>query len=337
MAFAAVSPVAPKLVQKLGLEKTLLIAVVGLAVGILVRSLPLPGIIWVGTACIGVSIAVLNVSLPVMVKRDFPARIGSMTGIYSAVQGGFAAMAAGIALPLASASDTGWRFSLGVWAVLAVVTALLLVPQARTSTVGGGSGNLPQRRKAINPWRSSLSWQIAAFMGVQSLFFYTLLAWLSPIEQSFGISAETAGFHQFLFNLGSLFGSLLCTALLPKTHSIRPLMLFMLALWIVSLLGLLFFPELAVIPAFTGGLSCGTFFVLALSLFGLRTRHHVNAGALSGMGQSVGYIIAAAGPLAIGALHDATDSWSLALWLLVVLGLIEVVLGVMVSRDRYID
>jgi CP family cyanate transporter-like MFS transporter len=84
------------------------------------------------------------------------------------------------------------------------------------------------------------------------------------------------------------------------------------------------------------GLGFGTGFTLVLSLFVLRADDAPHAVALSGMAQSVGYTLAAIGPVAVGALHDATGSWTAPLTALVGVAAIDLVIGFGAGRARYV-
>ncbi|GAB3897245.1 MFS transporter [Kibdelosporangium lantanae] len=326
LAFALVSPVAPAVAKRIGLERTLAVAVLLLAVGTVTRSLRPDWLLWLGTAVVGAAIAVLNVTLPALVKRDFPTRIGPVTGTYTAVQSCFAAGAAGLAAPIATHTDVGWRLAIGVWSALAAVALLGFVPLlARPRT-----GTPAVRRK--RPWRSAVGWQVTIFMGLQSMFFYVLLAWMSPIEQAAGASPVEAGLHQSFLNFGGLAGSLLCSWLLHRLRDQRSIATGGGALMLVSILGLASAPNLGWIWSWTAGLASGVTLVLALSLFGLRTRDHHAAAALSGMAQSVGYAIAAVGPAAIGLLHDLTRGWTVPLLALGVVTCGQLVVGSFAAR-----
>ena len=128
-----------------------------------------------------------------MVKRDFPDRIGQISGVYAAVLSAVAAIAAGVAVPIASLTHEGWRWSLGVWAGLAVVALAVLVPRLRRpsrAAFPSTEGTAPRAYRS--PWRSALGWQVTIFMGIQSIVFFTLITWLPSIEQSTGVSAEVA-------------------------------------------------------------------------------------------------------------------------------------------------
>src|SRR5699024_5749143 len=137
VAFAVVSPLAPPLARRIGIERSLGLALAVLALSIVARSWPLDGASWVGTAGLGCAIAVLNVTIPALVKRAFPTRIGPVTGLYSAVQSGVAGIAAGLAVPIAGLGEHGWRLSLGLWAGLAVIAFAVFAPQLRVRSVLG--------------------------------------------------------------------------------------------------------------------------------------------------------------------------------------------------------
>lgn len=385
LAFAVVSPVAPRLARRVGLEWALGIGLIGLAIGLVLRSLPGLALLWGGTALIGVAIAILNVVLPALVKRDFPTRIGQITGSYSAVQSIFAALAAGVAVPVAGMSALGWRLPLGMWAVLAVVALAALAPQLRRHTVvtpeqddvrmssravttddpditpdqddvstsahavtthdrsvtldQGGAITSPRdtgRTRWRSPWRSALGWQVTAFMGMQSVGFYVFITWLPSIETAAGISAGEAGLHQLFLNGFGIVGSIGCSFLIPRFRDQRVLAMVAPALIVVSAAGILVAPQLAGIWTSLTGVAGGASIVLALSFFGLRTSHHTQAAALSGMAQTVGYSFAAAGPIAVGALHDATGSWTPALVVVIVLQVLLVVVGGFAGRARVV-
>ncbi|WP_370938506.1 CynX/NimT family MFS transporter [Amycolatopsis sp. cg13] len=333
IAFAVCSPIAPKVAAKLGLERALGAAVLLLAVGILLRSTPPQLLLWIGTVVLGVAIAILNVLLPALVKRDFPTRIGPITGTYTAVQSGVAAIAAGVAVPLAGQQSGGWRLSLGIWAGLALVALGAFLPQLRRSVAAPA---LARATGAARPWTSALAWQVTLFMGLQSLAFYVLVTWLSSIEQAAGISSVTAGFHQLLFNLSGLAGSLVCSALIHRLPDQRVVAVVGSLLLTTALTGLLVAPGVAVVWAVLAGFAGGITLALALSLFGLRTKDYADAGALSGMAQSAGYTLAALGPIVIGAIHDAASSWTPALGVLIGLALVQTVFGGLASRPRTI-
>ena len=343
VAFATVSPVAPALARRLGIERALGGGLAVLAVGLVVRSLPGQALLWIGTALLGVAIAVLNVVLPALVKRDFPHRIGQLTGTYSAVQSSFAALAAGAAVPVAAWSSYGWRLPLGMWAGLALIALGVMAPQLRRRTVvppGQDDAGLPGVRRpgpaGRNPWRTALGWQITAFMALQSTGYYIFITWLPSIETAAGVSTTAAGVHQLLLNGFGIAGSITCSALIPRFRDQRLLGGLAPLLFLTAAAGVLVAPHLSALWTSLAGVGGGASIVLALSFFGLRTGHHTQAAALSGMAQSVGYLVAAAGPIVVGALHDATGSWTPALVTVIVMDLLLVGFGCLAGRDRLV-
>jgi CP family cyanate transporter-like MFS transporter len=346
LTFAVVSPFVPRVAQRLGLEWIIAGGLVILAAGLVLRSVPPQALLWVGTVLIGVSIAVLNVVLPSWVKRDFPLKIGQITGAYSAVQSAFAAVAAGIAVPVGGATGMDWRLPLGMWAGLALVALGVLLPQLRRGAApadGSAPAAAPVSAPATGPtaprplWRSALAWQVTAFMGLQSTNFYILVTWLATIETDAGISETAAGTHQFLLNGFGILGSIVCSALIARLRDQRVLGMVVGVTLMIATLGILLAPGVTVIWSIFAGIGGGAGIVLALSLFGLRTTDHTRAASLSGMAQSVGYLLAAAGPVAVGALHDATDSWTPALIVLLVIEVLLVLSGYLAGRDRTVD
>ncbi len=342
LAFGLFSPVAPWIARRLGLEGALAAALGALAVGIAARSLPWPPALWIGTTVLGAAIAVMNVVLPSLVKRDYPNRVGQITGLYTAALSGVAAIAAGIAVPIARLAHEGWRLSLGVWALLALIALAVLAPRLRRRPdIAGTPSDQPQLAAAApsyrSPWRSVLGWQVTIFMGVQSTVYFSLITWLPSIEQSTGVSATTAGFHLFLLNIGSLVSNLVLAVIIHRRAGDQRVIATVIAVLIAAgVVGELTSPSFSVMWVCLLGLGTGGSLTLALSLFALRAGHHQQAADLSGMAQSIGYLMAAGGPIAIGILHDATGSWNAALVALLVLIAAQLVISLFASRDRQI-
>lgn len=348
LAFAVVSPFVPRVALRLGLERTIAAALGVLAVGLVVRSTPPTVLLWVGTLLIGVAIAVLNVVLPSWVKRDFPTKIGQVTGAYSAVQSGFAAVASGVAVPVAGFTGLGWRLPAAMWAGMALIAVGVLLPlmwreAGETTEEATDAPGLvtTDTGHAAHPgpplWRSLLAWQVAAFMGLQSTNYYVLITWLPSIEQDAGISDTTAGLHLVLFSIFGIGGSLGCSALLARLRNQQVLGACIALVLVVANLGIMLAPGATVVWACVAGIGGGSSIVFALSLFGMRARSHRTAASLSGMAQSLGYILAAVGPVAVGALHDATGSWTPPMAVLLVLSGCLVVAGLLAGRDRTVD
>lgn len=342
VAFAAISPLAPSLARRVGLEWTLGGSLLALAAAIVLRSVPVPGMIWIGTVLLGIAVAILNVLLPALVKREYPDQVGRVTGIYTAVQSGVAAVAAGFSVPIADATAAGWRLSLGIWAGLALIGFAVFLPQIRARyrpRNDAGADVLPVEPVAPDARlrSSAVAWQVTLFLGLQSTVYYTVITWWPTIEQDHGISAAAAGWHQLVFQLLGITGALAAATLIHRWTSQSLLTAGLALLAPLGVLGQIVAPSGALIWIALLGIAGGATITIALSLFGLRTHNHHRAASLSGMAQSVGYLLAAFGPVMIGILHDAMAGWTVPLLVLFGVGLLEVVFGFLAGRDRFVE
>lgn len=332
LTFAVLSPLVPVVARRLGVERTLWGALLVLTAGILLRSLPAMPMLWVGTALLGIAIAFGNVLLPSLIKRDFPHRVGMMTGLYSTVMGGVAAIASGVAVPLANALPGGWRTAFGCLAGLALIAAAIWLPQLSER----GHPAVSVHGMAGVPWRSALAWQVTAFMGLQSTVFYITLSWLPAILLEHGASEESAGWLLFLAQLVGVAVSLPVPVLAGRLADQRLPAAAGALFGLLGYLGLLVAPGLMILWAMVIGLSTGTNFVLALSFLSFRARDSQQAAALSGMAQSCGYLLATAGPVVFGALHDTSGGWTVPLIVLAGVITAQGVAGVGAGRAAHV-
>lgn len=336
--FALMSPLVPKIAARLTNERTLLIGLTFLFIGVSIRSIPTPFLLFTGTLLAGLGIAIGNVLLPAVVKERFPHRFGLMTSIYSTSMGLIASLASGISIPLALDWNLGWQGAQMVWAI-PVVAAIVLWNFLSKYNRDGSSGNQQKKSPVSNQmWRSSLAWQIAIFMGFQSFSFYVTVSWLTEILHSHGISLETAGWLLSFTQLVGLPASFIIPVLAGRFRSQVWLSFILGILAVVGYSGLLFGTSYSVliISITLIGIALGGSFPLALTYIGLRTRNSQQAAALSGMAQSTGYVLAAVGPLFIGYLFDMTHSWTVPVVLLIVVSVILTVFGMFSGRNRYV-
>ncbi|HEX2131450.1 MAG TPA: MFS transporter [Actinophytocola sp.] len=331
LTFAAVSPQVPRLARRFGVDQMLWAAMVGLVAGIVLRSVPVAGLLWAGTVLLGAAIAVGNVLLPSMIKRDFPDHVGAVTGVYTAVIGIVASTAAGIAVPLAGVLPGGWRASLGCWAGFALVAVALWAPQLRRRVVPE-----PETVKPRAPWRSPLAWEVSAFMALSACGFYTVLAWFPSIAQDAGASEEYAGWLLFVYQIVGVVMSVVVPIVLARLPDQRAVAACGSVLAMLGYLGLLVAPRLAMVWAVVTGVGAGTLFFLALAFFSLRAADPRSSASLAGMGQSIGYLFAAVGPVAIGALHDATGGWRVPLAVLAGVAAVHTVVGLRAGRNAHV-
>lgn len=326
--FCLFSPFAATIAGKFGLERTLFGTLGIILAGIALRSAGPVWCLFAGTCVLGIGIALGNTLVPGLLKRDFPNQITKLTAIYALTMGIASAISSAIVVPIAQA--TNWQWALGVFALFPIISALVWLPQLRSQTTLRKTTSATSHGQQI--WRSSLAWQVTLFMGTTSVTYYIVAAWLPAILVNSGYSQATAGSLHGVMQLASAFPGLILIPLLRKTKDQRIAVVFMSGLTIVSLLGLQLAPSLATlwIPMFGFGNSgC---FILALSFIGLRTTSPLQAAALSGMAQSIGYMMAATGPIMIGALHDWTDGWQVPLYTCLTVGIINLVFGLCAGR-----
>jgi len=338
--FGAGGLLAGRLIRRRGTPASIVLALLVLALGSLVRTLPgVPSLV-AGTVVAASGIAVLNVALPVAVKSFFPTSFGRMTGVYSTVLGVAAAAAAALAVPIST--SWGWRASLGVWALPAVLGALVWRSGVPQSGSGGGPRKAPQRaplgtRGMRVLLHDAVAWQVTGFLGLQSLTYYSVLTWLPQIHRSQGISVDQAGVLLAILTALGIPAALVVPSITLRVR--RPALIgaVLSGSTILGLTGLLVAPSAPpILWAALLGVGLGGNFPLALTFLSARTRDAHDAAALSSMAQGVGYLIAATGPLAVGALRGATGSWTPGLILLIAVGAGQLTLGSLAVRDRFV-
>ena len=336
LAFAVLSPIAPRLARRFDMERVLLASLLVLAVGILLRSAGVVAALFLGTAILGAAIAVGNVLLPSLVKREFPERTGLMTSTYTTALAVSAAIAAGASFPIAYQVDIGWRGSLALWALLALVAAVAWFPQIRSADPANASTGTS--RGVTGLWGSVLAWQVTLFMGLQSLGYYVVLTWLPEIlQEEVGVSASQAGWMLALAQVVVIPAMFIAPVLADRRPSQYSVVVVAVTLTGVGTLGLLVAASTAtVLWIVLLGLGQGACFSLALTFFALRAPDSEHAAALSGMAQSIGYLLAAGGPFLFGLLRDVTHAWTVPLTLLVAVTVCLLITGLGAARDAHV-
>jgi CP family cyanate transporter-like MFS transporter len=334
LCFGALAPLAPALTRRLGERTTAALALVLLLIGTLVRLVPGLGFLFLGTALAGAAIAVGNVLLPVLVRGNFPDRIGLLTSMYTTALVGFAALAAGVTVPVADAFGGGWRPGLAIWAVPVVVALVVWAPQlARRRPTRADPGAPVAGARAL--LRDRVAWAVTLFFAFQSAGFYTTLAWLPSAFHSHGLSTSYSGFLLSLALLVGLIPALTVPSLATRSHDQRLLVLLFVALIAAGWIGVILAPtSVPFVWVVLLGLGQNACFPLALTMIVLRGGTLTSTAGLSTLVQTVGYLLAALAPLAIGAVHDISGSWTPALIVLLALLVPQLVLGLEAARNR---
>ena len=333
LCFGALAPLSPRLARRLGGLTTVALALALLLFGLLVRLVPGLGFLFFGTAVAGTAIAIGNVLLPVLVRSNFPDRVGLLTGMYSTALIGFAALAAGVSVPVADAFGGGWRPGLAIWALPAAVTLALWAPQlTRRRPPRESSGEEPHGARAL--LRDRVAWAVTLFFAIQSAGFYATLAWLPSVFHSHGISTARAGVLLSLSLLVGLIPSLTVPSLATRVRDQRLFVLAFVSVAAAGWLGVILAPTAApYLWVALLGFGQNASFPLALTLIVLRGSTITSTAGLSTLVQTVGYLVAAAGPLVIGAVHDITGSWTPALIVLLALLVPQLLVGLAAGRD----
>lgn len=339
LTFAVGALISPTIGKRFGIENTLIAMIVLLTSGMVVRA-AIPT--WIGflsgTLMLTLAIGFANTLAAPVIKQRTPKHIPLVTGLFSLTMTVTAGIVAGVVLPLSE--WVGWQWALGGWSVLGIFAIIIWV--FLRLRLGSSSDQAPVLASPgssdISVWRTAFAWQIAIFMGLQSLLFYTVASFLPSIWVSKGLTAVKAGQMGSMFQFMAPVAILSLTWLVNRGRPIQALAVFAAVLNVIGVLGISYLStDLAWLWSGIMGAGCSAMFTLSMILFSLRTYTTNQASELSGMAQAVGYIIAFFGPLGTGWLHEATGNWDLPLLLILVLMIINVGVAWLVGRPVMVD
>lgn len=327
------APLSPALARRFGAERLIFWLMLVLAAGTALRATEaVPGL-FAGTILAGASIAIINVLLPGLIKRDFAHRTGLMAGLYSMALCAGAALAAGLTVPAERYFDGHWAPALAIWAVPALLAAALWLPHARAPEAARHKRKLVSR----GLWRCALAWQVTLFMVLQSMLSFTVFGWLAPILRDRGVPADTAGMVVSVSVILQTAACLVAPALAVRMRNQRLLNAVVVVLAVSGFMGCLFAPLSSLWAwAVVQGIGQGALTSVALTLIVLRSSNAHIAAELSGMVQGVGYGVGAAGPLLVGVLHGMTGSFDAVGGMFTMVGVAAVVFGVLAGRARHV-
>lgn len=332
LAFAVFSPFSASIAQRFGIERTLFGALVAILFGIAIRSAGSYWMLYAGTILIGVGGALGNVLLPSLIKRDFSGNVASMTGAYAITMGIAGAIGSILIIPLTEV--WGWQVALLMLSLLPILALAVWVPHLNNHTdVPDYSNHQPSN---VVIWRSPLAWQVTLFMGFNAMLFYIAVGWLPKILMDKGLSATEAGSMHGVLQLATAIPGLILAAVLRRMRDHRPAAVTVSLLSAVSLVGLICAPHFSLVWSAVLGFGCGASMMLGLTFVGLRTNTAAEAAALSGMSQSVGYLLGALGPLLLGALRDSFGSWSIPLLVATAIAILAAWMGMLAGRNVHL-
>ncbi|MEU3833641.1 CynX/NimT family MFS transporter [Streptomyces microflavus] len=366
LCFAVFGVMAPRLARRFGAGAVVCAGMAAIAAGLLIR--PYIGStagFLAASALALMGIAVSNILMPVIVKRWFPDRVGTMTGLYSMALALGTALAAAVTVPLTGAMGGNWQSGLAVWAGLAALAVLpwIVLVRDRTPAPGqaaparsaaasgpsasvsgraaGASGQAaasgPAEAPALRITRSRTAWGLACFFGLQATAAYITMGWMPQIFRDAGVSAGTAG---VLLAVTMAMGVPLAFVIPRVAARLRqqgPIVV------VLGMCGLIGYGGLYLAPAagawawalLLGVANCA--FPLALTMIGMRTRTGAGVVRLSAFAQSTGYLLSIPGPLLVGVLYQHSGGWGLPIALMAGLMIPQMVAGVLAGRDRTIE
>ncbi|WP_404324493.1 MFS transporter [Cytobacillus firmus] len=336
VAFALLSPFVPRIAQKLGSEWSILFGLTILGAGIAARSLGMLPPLYIGTVLIGLGVGLCNVLLPGMVKEKFPQKVGLLTGIYTFSMGICAGLAPGFSIPLAENLGLGWRLSLGVWTILILIAIIVWLPQIRERKKKTAAPKVSAPKGSI--WSSPIAWQVTLFMGLQSMVYFSATTWLPEILHSQGREIAAAGWMVTVLQFSGLPVNFIIPVLADRLPNQKGIALGIGLFTFAGLMGLLMNVNAIIsnISIVLLGIGLGAAISHSLTLIGLRAENAKQAASLSGMAQSVGYLLAAAGPILIGSLYDLFHSWTVPLIFLMIITAIFTISGIGAGRDQFV-
>lgn len=334
LAFASFGALAPWLARVAGVHRVTLISLVAVIVGLAVRARTDSISLFLVMSVVGLAgMATANVLLPSLVKLHFPRRVGLLTSLYTTSLAIGLTSASVLTVPTGEAFGS-FRWGLLVWAVTAAVAALPWIVLIRHDKVPESTARSVTLRDVA---RTRLGWAMALLFGLQSLQAYSVFGWFAQIYRDAGFSAATAGLLLGVISAISIPVSFWIPSLAARFTNQSWIVVGLVACYPVGYLGLAFAP---VAGAWLWAVAVGTglgVFPLVLTLIGLRARTDAGTAALSGFTQSVGYLLAAVGPLGMGFVYDVTGGWTLPLIGLLLLALPMLAVGLYVARPSYIE
>ncbi|MCK0470459.1 MFS transporter [Halalkalibacter sp. APA_J-10(15)] len=337
LAFAFLSPFAPKIGRRLGNNGAVWLGLWILGIGIVIRPFDSVSFLFIGTVLVGAGVAVVNVLLPGIVKKSFPAKVGLMTGLYTMSMGMAASLGSGLSVPMSQQLELGWQNGLRFWGLFVLIGLIAWLPQLRNAS--RSSQLLMDKSVKSSLWKSKLAWQVTLFMGLQSLLFYCMISWLPEILTSRGIESVSAGWFVAGMQLIGLPATLLAPVLADRLRDQKGIV-FVISLCSFIGIGILLIDVQTVwligLSVLMMGVAFGASISMALSFISLRTRTSDQAANLSGMAQSIGYLLAASGPLMLGFLYDWLASWNVSLLVLLAINVIMLIVGVGAGQAKYV-
>lgn len=344
LCFAIFGVMAPRLAKRFGPSAVVCVGMAAIAAGLVLRPFigGTAGFL-AATALALAGIAVSNVLMPVIVKRWFPDRVGSMTGLYSMALALGTSLAAALTVPVTDGLGGRWQSGLAVWAVLAVVAVIPWIPlvrdRSRTAAAVPEHVSAAVRREddGLRITSSPTAWALAVFFGLQATAAYITMGWMPQIFRDAGVPAGEAGVLLAVTMAMGVPLAFVIPRVATRLPNQGPVVIVLGACGLAGYAGLFLAPAGGAWAwALLLGISnCA--FPLALTMVGMRAKSSVGVAKLSAFAQSTGYLISIPGPLLVGVLYQHSGGWGLPLALMAGLMVPQIVIGTLAGRNRTVE
>lgn len=336
--FAFFSILVSKATAKINIRHGLIYSLIILIIGIYVRIYGNISMLYIGSLLIGLGICIGNVLTPAYIKNTFPTKIGIMTGIFSVSMSLIAALASGLSIAIGNWTNLGWKGSLGVWIVAAIAALIIVCIDSLKNKTATQQKTVQSEDVKFNIFKSKQAWNISIFMGLQSLIYYCLVALLPTLLIDFGMTKNNAGWVFSVLQLAMLPAMLVSPVLASRMKNPKIMIYITSILYFIGIITLLIFKaKFSYLSAILIGIAGGFAFSLSILFFSLRTKTMVGTIKISGMAQSVGYLIAAFGPPIFGKLYDIDSTWSYSLYFLMFCMIILTFFGIKASQPKFVE
>jgi cyanate transporter len=338
LTFALFSPLVTKISRRLGLEPSLILALLLITAGIVLRSWGTVTTLYLGTILIGMGIAIGNVLLPVVVKINFPERIAMVTSLYIFTMGIGSTLSSSLMVPFSNMTllgSTGWQLALIMNLLFPILALTIWLPKIRKRSSKIALKQHEEKGLSMrNLLSSSVAWQVTLALGLNSFTFYSLTGWLPKILSDLGYSEINAGYIYGFLQFSTMVPGLLLLPILARKNNQQWLITCCAFSVFIGLIGLLYLPTYAIFWVGLFGLANCSTFIIALSFIGLRTSNGSQAASLSGMAQGIGYALAATGPSLVGSIHAQSESWTMPILLIAAVALVCTCFAALAARNR---
>lgn len=337
--FASCSVLVSKVAVKANIHYSLIYSLIFLIMGLYLRVYGNVPMLYIGSFLIGLGICIGNVTTPAYIKNRFPEKIGIMTGVFSVAMNLVAALASGFSIAVGKWTNLGWKGSLGIWIIWAVLALFAVGIEAFSSKRTSTKKPATQATKSdFNIFRSKQAWNISVFMGIQSLVYYCLVALLPIVLVDYGMEKEETGLVLLVIQLSMLPIMFISPIIATKMKDQKQMIYGAGILMFVGItLIALFKTQYIYLAAVLIGTASGWTFSLSILFFSLKSKTMDGTIKVSGKAQSVGYLIAAFGPPVFGMLHDWDMSWKSSFYFVMVMIVIMIFFGRKAAKPRFVE